>query len=949
MLYNHPDFLKSLHTGFVDRNHASNKQWRPQLLTNDKRTHQKVLTTLESELLSCEEFWFSVAFLTTSGLAAIQNALAQLRDRNVQGWILTSQYLEFTQPEALRKILLFDNIDLRIATKESFHGKGYLFRRGDSYNFIVGSSNLTGNALSVNKEWNLKVTADQKSEIVQQTIEAFWDAHHRAAVVDEAYLDYYQYIYGRKQRFRLLEIDSAPIRVQIEANSMQKKALENLNNLRKVGQNKALIISATGTGKTYLSAFDAKQFGAKKLLFVVHRRNIAEAAMNSFRSIVDSKLRLGLLSGEEKSVESDFIFTTIQTITREENYSKFEKGYFDYIVVDETHRVEADSYQRIIDYFSPKFLLGMTATPERTDGKDIFKIFNNNVAYEIRLNDALEEDMLCPFHYYGIKDLSVDGLVISDESAFNQLTHSERVRNVIEKSRFYGTDSGVYRSLIFCSRQEECKGLASEFNKLGYRSIALTGDSTEDQRKEAIRRIESDDEHDPLEYIFTVDIFNEGVDIPRINQVIMLRPTQSAIIFIQQMGRGLRKAKDKEYLTIIDFIGNYKNNYLVPIALYGDRSYNKDSLRRLISTGSQFLPGSSTVNFDLKTKEEIYKSIDKANLKTFRDLERDYKLLKFRLGRSPLMCDYLEFGQRDPWTFVEYSGSYYDFVQKVEGQGFEPMSGEAHRVLKSYALEINNGKRAEESLLLKLLLNEDRVHLGFFGEELDKEQIHYNLNEESIGSILGNLNLEFVKMPSDLVVLEDGGFLKTDRLKECLKNQYFVKYLQDSFEYSLRKFKANYRIGSYDSGFVVGQKYSRKDVCRILNWPQNIESTIYGYKTKNGKTPCFVTYQKSHDIGDNTKYLDRFIDQRTFEWASRAKRTLSSPEIQAVINSHLVFLFVKKSDGEGSDFYCLGQVDIDAKSIKETVMPVTNAPVVHFIFNLRHEVDQSLFNYLISD
>ena len=296
------------------------------------------------------------------------------------------------------------------------------------------------------------------------------------------------------------------------------------------------------------------------------------------------------------------------------------------------------------------------------DGFDIFKQFDYNIAYEIRLHRALEENMLCPFHYYGITDVSIDDQLLSDKNAFLQLTNEERVKRIIEKAEFYGADDGVIRGLIFCNSNKVSYELSRRFNQKGYKTIALSGENNETERENAIKRLETDNLSEKLDYIFTVDIFNEGVDIPRVNQIIMLRPTQSAIIFVQQLGRGLRKLFNKEYLTVIDFIGNYNNNYLVPIALYGDTSYNKDHIRKLISNNSSMIPGASTINFDKIAKEQIFKALDNANLQLHRDLKNDYDLLKYKLGRIPMMMDFIEHSSRDPELYANYSRSYFNFV-----------------------------------------------------------------------------------------------------------------------------------------------------------------------------------------------------------------------------------------------------------------------------------------------
>ena len=392
---------------------------------------------------------------------------------------------------------------------------------------------------------------------------------------------------------------------------MQIAALNALKSIRNENKNKALLISATGTGKTYLSAFDVKAFNPKRMLFVVHRENIAQNAMMSFQKIINNH-SFGIFTGNKKETDADYIFSTIQTIHKQEYRKMFDPDDFDYIIIDEVHRAGANSYQELINYFKPKFMLGMSATPERSDDFDIYQMFDYNIAYEIRLQQAMEYDLLCPFHYYGITDLQVNGVSLEDKSDFNHLTSQSRVDHIIEQINNYGFSGDRVRGLVFCSRKDEAKELSNLFNQRGYKTVALTGEDDENKRRDAMDKLETDDSVDYLDYIFTVDIFNEGIDIPKVNQVIMLRPTESAIVFVQQLGRGLRKDHSKEYVVVIDFIGNYEKNFLIPIALSSNQSYNKDTLRRFVSEGSLLIPGASTINFDRISKKKIFESIDKA-------------------------------------------------------------------------------------------------------------------------------------------------------------------------------------------------------------------------------------------------------------------------------------------------------------------------------------------------
>jgi superfamily II DNA or RNA helicase/HKD family nuclease len=957
------DFLErlseSFKTGFIDHRVASVREFRPELVTNDKKAGKKVLTTILRELESCDEFWFSIAFVTTSGVAALINTLVELEKKGVRGKILASQYLNFTQPEALRRIKQFDNVELKIDVLNSSHSKGYLFRKSDGYTLLIGSSNLTQAALSTNKEWNLKISAAGEGEIVKSVLAEYKQDFEAATPVTDVFLEGYQKIVDSLRRFNQEAREEQDALVEIRPNQMQQEALLNLRELRARGCERALLISATGTGKTYLSAFDVQEFKPRRFLFVVHRRNIALAAMKTFRKLLDDDISMGLYSGNNQEVHCDFLFATVQTISKSEHLDLFDADHFDYIVIDESHRAGAASYGRIIDYFQPKFMLGMTATPERTDGLDVFSLFDHNIAYEIRLNKALEEEMVSPFHYYGVADLTVNGVVVDDVIEFNYLTVEERVDRIIEKTRLYGCDSGDIRGLVFCSRKEEAHYLSLAFNRKGLRTVSLTGDSSEIDRIEAIDRLESENENDRLDYIFTVDIFNEGVDIPKVNQIVMLRPTQSTIVFVQQMGRGLRKHRDKDYLTVIDFIGNYQNNYLVPVALYGDNSYNKDVLRKLITSGSRFIPGCSTVNFERIAKEAILQSIDAKNMQLAKDLKRDYELLKFKLGRIPMMVDFLADRSRDPYLYVKKEKSYYHFVANVEKWGDGLMDALSILLLKFFANEINNAKRVEEGVLLKLLLERENVNIADF-EKVILEKYKRRVTSEQIDSVVNNLNFQFAtetkgKRKSigdlyDLKILQilDGEFKLFAEVTNRLKNDTFRRFLIDNADYGIKKYDALFDEELDSVGFIRHQKYTRKDVFRILNWSQNpMAQNVGGYMVSKDKTNCaiFVNYHKAEDISGTTKYDDGFVSPTEFKWMSKSKRKLSSPDVQSIRYEEMRLpLFVKKHNDEGDDFYFMGDMTPIDESFEQATL--NGASVVKVRFKMNQPVKEEIYRYI---
>lgn len=958
------EFYKNIKAGFIEKSIDSSGEYIPRLLTNERSAGVKVLSSIIAELNSCEEFWFSVAFLTNGGLQSLLNTFKELQNKKIKGKILVSQYLNFTQPEALKRLLKFNNIELRINTNDNFHSKGYLFKKGEYYNLIVGSSNLTATALSTNKELNLKVSAKIDSYIIQKALYEFGNDFKGSSIVDEAFIDQYETEYENGKKFQaeylFKQIEINPLGTKkISPNLMQIEALSNLKKIRSEGKNKALLISATGTGKTFLSAFDAQEFKPNKLLFVVHRANIAEAALKTFKQVFGFKKEMGFYSGGRKEQEKDFVFSTIQTISRTEHLEVFSPDHFDYIIIDESHRAGAESYQKIVKYFKPKFLLGMTATPERTDGLDIFSLYDHNIAYEIRLQKALEIEILSPFHYFGVTDLSIDGQLIEEKAEFNLLTSQERVDRIIENSLFYNCDDGNIRGLVFCSKVEEAKSLSEQFVKRGFKSIALSGESSDEQRNAAIDRLESDDPADKLDYIFTVDIFNEGIDIPRVNQVIMLRPTQSAIIFVQQLGRGLRKAEGKEYLTVIDFIGNYSNNFLIPIALFGDTSYNKDNLRKLIAGGSNQIPGTSTINFDKIAKEKIYAAIDQSNFSLKKDLVKDYDLLKYKIGYSPMMMDFMHHGSRDPILFAEYSGSYFQFVSSIESNLSGVLNQDQLAILKLYSTEVNNAKRVEESELLHILITKEKVKIGEF-IELIYGKYGFVISIETVVSVISNLNFYFINKrnsikglgTNDLVNFADGVISVSEYFKNQLSNPTFHRYLLDSVYYGITRFDQTFVLDKYIDGFLIHHKYSRKDICRILNWEKNEESTMYGYSIKYNTCPIFVNYHKDENIAASTKFEDKFINNSYFQWFSKPRRNIESKDVSAIKNHNnelRLSLFIKKSNGEGSDFYYMGDVKPVQESFEETSIlddHGKNVSVVKVIFKLNQPVEDSLYDYL---
>ncbi|MCR5185717.1 MAG: DEAD/DEAH box helicase family protein, partial [Clostridia bacterium] len=650
--------INGVEAAFLNSSVNSNVAYKPQFISNNYKEGRKVISSIEYELHNCTSFSISVAFITESGITPLLQTLKELEKNGIKGRILTTDYLHFSEPKALKRLSELKNIEIKMYITEEagkgFHTKGYMFKKNEVYKIIIGSSNMTQMAFALNNEWNTKIVSTENGEFTKDIINEFeelWNSNFSYKYDDfiKQYETNYRIIKEQREISKKSQITSLEA-YKLQPNNMQINFINRLNELYSQGNDKALLISATGTGKTYASAFALRDIKAKKVLFLVHREQIAKQALNSYKKIFGDTRSLGLLSGNSKDFECDFLFSTMQMMGKEDILHRFRPDEFDVVVIDEAHRIGASTYQNIVDYYKPTLLLGMTASPERTDNYDVFKAFDYNIACEIRLQQALEENMLCPFHYFGITDLEINGETIDDNVGlrdFNRLVSDVRVDYIIKQIKYYGFYDDEVKGLAFCSSKDEAKILSEKFNKRGLKSVCLTGENTQSSREEAIQRLVTNNKEEKIDYIFTVDIFNEGVDIPEINQVIMLRPTESPIVFVQQLGRGLRKADNKDYVVILDFIGNYKNNFMIPIALSGDRTYNKDNIRRYVAEGERIIPGVSSIHFDEISKKRIYEAIDVANFSDVKLIKDNYLNLKNKLGKIPNLMDFDRYGEMD--------------------------------------------------------------------------------------------------------------------------------------------------------------------------------------------------------------------------------------------------------------------------------------------------------------
>ena len=923
---------KDLIASFLGDDKNSIGKYGTRLVVNrEKETN--VYSTICKQLRDCEEFLFNVAFITDDGLIMLKHTLEETKCR---GKIITSDYLAFNSPKTFKELMKLKSqrLEIRIYGKDNFHAKGYVFKKGSEYRALIGSSNLTANALKKNTEWNVLTSSYLDGTFIKEIIDEFNNEWNKETVeLTDEWIENYSRKYEVNRKFieggnEFIKDENTP-----EPNKMQAEALANLASLRENGENKALLISATGTGKTYLSAFDAYNFNPNKVLFIAHRGKLLVDAQKSFKNIFGD-IPSSIYKGSNKDNNCRLIFASIQTLAKQENLRTFKEDEFDYIVVDEAHHSCGETYKRVLNYFKPKFLLGMTATPERMDGGNIFSFYDHNIAYEIRLNDALEYNLLCPFHYFGINDFTVDGEA-KDTDDFKKLVSDQRVKLVMEKANYYGYSGDRVKGLIFVSRLNEAKELSELFNQRGWHTDVISGEDSEEDREKKIESLESD-ELNSLDYIISVDVLNEGVDIPSVNQIIMLRPTQSAIIFVQQLGRGLRKTDSKKYVVVLDFIANYDKSYLIPIALSGDKSYQKENYRRFINEADVTIPGIATVEFDEIVKEKIFKQITNTNISTKKEIFNEYTKLKNMLGRIPDYDDFLKYDTIDlNLIFKEYK-NYYSFLKEKEKDYKLTFSNDEVDYINFLTVEFGNGKRIDE--------------LEYIERIIDDKPLVFNDNPKD-KCIENYLNTTFMDQPNkdryhEKKILNENGRIN-EIFEKCLGNNDFVLELKKIINYIKQVYANKYTNTYKDTDLVLYERYTRKDVCRLLNWYKILTGIIIGgykYDALSNSMAVFVTYNKDiEETKASLMYEDEFIDPKKIVCISKNKVKLSSPEIvrlKAQKNSGLkVHLFVKKFKGE-DDFYYLGEINY------EDAQEVIEKKNVRITYTLDTPCKDSVYEYL---
>ena len=883
---------------------------RASLFTGAKK-EPNLQEEIKREILSADEVCMLVSFIKWSGLRTILDELKQFTERGKKLRIITTSYMEATDFKAIEELSKLPNTEVKISydtERTRLHAKSYIFKRKNGFTTAyVGSSNMSNVAMTSGLEWNVKLSEKESFEIIMKinaTFETYWN-DDTFEIFDNSEKNR-EFLKRALTKTKNCETDMT-FEFDIKPYAFQKEILDNLESERKVfGRYKNLVVAATGTGKTVISAFDYKRFmnenSRARLLFVAHREEILKKSRDTFRYICKD-LNFGeLLVGNNKPETIDNLFVSIQSFNSSGLIERTSPDYYDYIIIDEVHHGAAQSYKRLLEYYKPKVLLGLTATPERMDGEDITKYFDKKIAYELRLPEAIDNKLLCPFQYFGISDF-VDlselkwtrgGYEVSElENVYvlNTVIAKRRANEIIQNTIKYVDDIKNVKALGFCVSIKHAEFMAEEFNKAGIPSIALTGNSDPNTRKNVTKQLISGE----IKVIFTVDLFNEGIDIPELNTVLFLRPTESLTVFLQQLGRGLRLAEGKECLTVLDFIGQSNKNYRFADKYRALIGKTKKSVESYVRDGFVSLPKGCFIKLEKQAKEYVLRNI--SGLKNNRDvLISKIKYFENDTGKQLTLRNFLEYNNISINEF--YNGK----------RTFSGLCAEAE-VIQDY----NNDK---DEILSKRIVNLISVDspklLSFSKRYIENPNMELTKEDEILRNML--YYTFFVKNPT-----REGINSVKEGLESLLCKNNFVKaeilqlidLLYD--EINCVPIKNSY---DFDCPLEVHCKYTQAQILAGLEYYTEdfygpmLEGVKY-FRDKNLDI-FFITLNKSEkDFSELTLYEDYAINENLFHWQSQHKDTENSSNVQRYINSNgRVSLFVreyKNENGKASPYIYLGE------------------------------------------
>ena len=927
-----------------------------ELIINEKAKFRNFFVYLKQELLNCKKFYFIVSFIRYSGIQLLISTLDELEKQGIQGEIITSVYLNITDSKALQKLLSYKNIKVKIYnnSSESFHTKAYLFEKEKYHSVVIGSSNISQSALYSAEEWNVKLTDSSFFNIYGKSLNQFEKLWHSNEAIEltQDFIDEYEKYKKSVNVQNTFDYRKTKIEQENEfvPNSMQKRVLQKLKETRINGNKKGLVISATGTGKTYLAAMDIKQFfeinsntenklfeindkksktSNIKFLFIAHREELLENAINVFSKILKiDKNEFGRIYGGLKEIDKNIIFASIQSLRN--CYNEFKPSFFDYVIVDEFHHSMSDSYLKTLSYFNPKFLLGLTATPKRMDGKDILSLCDYNVVDEIGIKEALEEDLIVPFHYFGVNDYTINYDNIpykngkyNEKILLENLLLNTRTDYIVEKINKFGFDGDELSAVAFCQNIEHAFFMKEEFSKKGYKSAVITANTSSNERSEILEKFKNK----KIEILCVVDILNEGIDIPTINLLLFLRPTMSSTIFIQQIGRGLRKAKNKDFVTIIDFIGNHKKDYLL-INYFSSEVDNKDTLftkkEKIINEiKNQFsnIPKSCYVELDRICQNRIIEKIEKINFSSKNILKEMYSSYKQEIGKSENEILKVSDFDTNIELFQELSlklGSFYNAQLQFEDSKIFKKENEKNPLNKT---EIEFLEYLEKKLTLvepftfliidylatrkEYINNSDLLnkYKEFFDIKGNFEK-YYLLNrifEELMEDEILEKTLYGYKFSKKYEKLFSNGKLNeksTIKSNQKLNKSNFINRLKQLIYLGLNEFKRN-DLDEFNENILISYKeYKRVELQILLDSKVPKGSWRAGYANTDKDICLFATIDKTHIFQENLKYDNSLFADDIIQWISQPKTSHNSSVGQMFIHhkekGFKVHIFIRK-------------------------------------------------------